>query len=221
MIEVVDLSLRAGVFRLEGLNFQVPAGCYAVLMGRTGSGKTTLLEGLCGLKPAVAGRVLLDGRDVTRLPAGQRGIGYVPQDGALFSTLTVREHFEFALRVRGWPSAERKRRVAEVARMVGAEHLLDRRPLGLSGGERQRVALGRALAFHPRILLLDEPLAALDDESRQVLIDLLKRVQRDTGITALHVTHNSHEAHALAEQRLDLADGRVRVVDSADGNGRG
>ncbi|MBX7167732.1 MAG: ABC transporter ATP-binding protein [Pirellulales bacterium] len=217
MIEVIGLNVQSGAFRLADVHLHVPAGRYAVLMGRTGSGKTTLLEAICGLKSTTAGCIRLCGHEVTHLKAAQRGIGFVPQDGALFQTMTVREHLEFALTVRRWSRDDRRARVAEMARLVGVEHLLDRRPQGLSGGEQQRVALGRALSFRPPILCLDEPLSALDDDSRLVMIDLLKRVQQETGVTALHVTHNRLEAERLADERIEIGDGRVRVLSTIGG----
>lgn len=209
MIEAHDLTVASGKFRLQGVNFRVPTGQYAVLMGRTGSGKTTLLETVCGLKQVLGGQIRLGEHTVTHLKAAERGIGFVPQDGALFQTMTVRQHLEFALRIRRWTSDAIRRRVDEVAHMVGVVPLLDRRPLGLSGGEAQRVALGRALSFRPTTLCLDEPLSALDDDSRRELIALLKRVQQETGVTALHVTHNRGEAESLADCRLELAGGIV------------
>lgn len=212
MIETEKLSVASGTFRLAGIDLVVPTGKYAVLMGRTGCGKTTLLEAICGLKPVLAGQIRLGHHNVTRLKSAERGIGFVPQDGALFQTMTVRAHLEFALRIRRWNSAAVARRVDEVAQMMGLTALLDRRPHGLSGGESQRVALGRALSFRPQTLCLDEPLSALDDQSRQELITLLKRVQQETGVTALHVTHNGAEAAALADCRLQLADGQVQRV---------
>ncbi len=210
MIRVEQLSVRAGAFLLTNVNFEVPAGGYAVLMGRTGSGKTTLLETLCGLKPILAGTILLMGRDVTRLPPALRGIGYVPQDRALFQTMTVREHLAFAPRLRRWPEAEIEARVAEMARLLGLGRLLDRKPAGLSGGEAQRVALGRALAARPGVLCLDEPLSALDDETREEMFTLLKTVRQQTGVTTLHVTHHQQEAARLADVVLGLKDGQVR-----------
>jgi len=209
MIEAQRLTVRAGSFVLGDIDFQIPTGKYAVLMGKTGSGKTTLLEAICGLKNVLSGRVRLLGHDVTHLKAAERGIGFVPQEGALFQTMTVRQHLEFSLRIRRFPHAQIVERVEHLAALVGVDHLLDRRPLGLSGGESQRVALGRALAFHPQILCLDEPLSALDDDSRHHMIELLKRVQRETNVTALHVTHNRSEAEALADWRLDIVEGRV------------
>ena len=210
MIAVENLTIRAGAFHLDGVSFTVAAGEYAALMGKTGSGKTTLLETICGLKTARAGRILLLDRDVTRLRPADRGVGYVPQDLALFPTVNVRDHLSFALEVRGWDRSAIERRVGELSEMLGLRGLLDRRPHGLSGGEAQRVALGRALSFRPRILLLDEPLAALDDETRAEMYILLRSVQRLTGVTTLHVTHNGEEARHLADRILRLRDGSLQ-----------
>ncbi len=194
---------------LDGLSFEVPSAAYAVLMGRTGSGKTTLLEILCGLRAPGSGTVRIDGREVTDLPPGERGIGYVPQDGALFPTLTVREQIAFGLRLRGVAADEIATRVLEAAEGVGVSALLDRLPTGLSGGERQRVALARALVVKPSVLLLDEPLASVDEETQDGLIDLLQRTQREHRITVLHVTHSRREAEGLGELHLRLEGGRV------------
>ena len=194
---------------LDGLSFEVPSAAYAVLMGRTGSGKTTLLEILCGLRSPGSGTVRIDGREVTDLPPGERGIGYVPQDGALFPTLTVREQIAFGLRMRGVAADEIATRVLGAAEGVGVSALLDRLPTGLSGGERQRVALARALVVKPSVLLLDEPLASVDEETQDGLIDLLQRTQREHRITVLHVTHSRREAEGLGELHLRLEGGRV------------
>jgi len=207
MITVEGLSLRVGAFALDDVSFAVPTGAYAVLMGRTGCGKSTLLEAVAGLKPITAGRVVLDGRDATRLPPAARGVGYVPQDLALFPTRTVRQHLNFALELRRWSMGEMAERVADLAGLLGIRALLDRHPRGLSGGEAQRVALGRALSFRPSVLLLDEPLSALDEETRDDMVALLRSVQRLTGVTVLHVTHSGREAEALADIRLRLHDG--------------
>ena len=212
MIRFDNLSWHAGAFRLEGVSFAVPAGRYSVLMGRTGCGKTSLLEILCGLRPPSGGRVFIGERDVTELPPGKRGIGYVPQDGAMFPTMTVREQIGFALTIRHRPAGEIAARVKELSDHLGVAHLLDRLPQHLSGGERQRVALGRALAAKPGVLLLDEPLSALDEELRDDLAALLKRVQRELGLTALHITHSRHEAAQLADVQFRMDAGRVAEV---------
>ena len=154
---------------------------------------------------------------MTCLKPAERGVGYVPQDLALFPTLTVREHLAFALVVRDWDADSTARRVGELAELLGLRHLLGRRPQGLSGGESQRVALGRALAYRPRVLLLDEPLSALDEDTRAEMMALLRSVQRLTGVTVLHVTHSPAEARQLADRLLLLEDGVVREAPGGSG----
>jgi ABC-type sugar transport system ATPase subunit len=209
LIEIRDLSIRQGAFALSGMNLRVPTGRYGVLMGATGCGKTSILEAIAGLRSIAGGHVLLGGREVTTLPPGQRGIGYVPQDGALFRTMTVYNHLAFALNLRGASRAAADERVRELAGWLGIKRLLTRRPAGLSGGEAQRVALGRALSFRPQFLLLDEPLSSLDEETRDAMIELLIGLRRDGSVTVLHVTHNRSEADRLADVRFRLVDGKL------------
>jgi molybdate/tungstate transport system ATP-binding protein len=209
VIAVEALSIRQGTFALDGVTFAVPTGTYAVLMGRTGSGKTTILEAIVGLRRAQSGRVLLDGRNVTALPPAARDIGYVPQDAVLFKTMTVRENLAFALTVRKAPAKEIDARVNELATQLGLSALLDRRAVGLSGGEAQRVALGRALAFRPAVLLLDEPLNAVDEDTHDRLVQLLGALRNEHTMTVLHVTHNRAEAELLGDVILRFEDGRV------------
>ena len=145
-----------------------------------------------------------------------RDIGYVPQDRALFSQMTVRDHLAFALMIRRVSTAETDVRVRDLAASLGIVHLLDRTPHGLSGGEQQRVALGRALSFRPRVLCLDEPLSALDSETRQ-MCELLADISRKEQVTTLHVTHNLDEAQRLADCLFTVVDGRIESVEPADG----
>jgi len=209
MISLDRLSIVQGSFRLSNVSFEVAEGQYAVLMGRTGCGKTTLLEAICGLRRVQSGRVMLTGRDVTALSQAARGLGYVPQDGALFSTMTVAQHLAFALEIRRQSRAAIAARVDEMAELLEIKHLLDRYPERLSGGERQRVALGRALSFRPTVLLLDEPLSALDDETRHHMYEVLGRIRRHTRVTVLHITHNHEDAARLADRILRLENGCV------------
>ena len=209
MISLRHITVQAGGFQLRDLSMEIPTGSHTALMGRTGSGKTTLLEGVCGLRSIRSGSIWIGDREVTNLPPGQRGIGLVPQDGALFDHLTVRQHLEFALEVRGWVPERRKTRSRELAEWLSLTPLLDRLPAGMSGGERQRVALGRALAFHPPVLCLDEPLSALDDQTRGEIVAVLTEIRNRTGITILHITHNRSEAERLADRILHLRDGRL------------
>lgn len=209
MIQIIDLAIRQGAFLVAGLSLEVPSGRYGVLMGKTGCGKTSILEAVAGLRPVASGTVLLNDRNITQLPPGERGIGYVPQDAALFRTMTVYNHLAFALELRGISKPVIDNRVFELAEWLGIKHLLQRRPAGLSGGEAQRVALGRALSFRPKYLLLDEPLSSLDEETRASLMDLLIGVREQRDVTVLHVTHSSLEADRLADVRFRLVKGKV------------
>jgi ABC-type sugar transport system ATPase subunit len=212
MIAVKDLTIETGDFCLKNISFSIPTGVYAILMGRTGTGKTSLLEALCGLRPIRSGQIMLEGRDVTDLRPAERGIGYLPQDVALFGHMTVRENIVFALSIRNVSKQIIESRLTQLAGMLGLESLLSRSTGDLSGGEKQRVALGRALAANPSILCLDEPLSALDEETHGELVSLLKNIQEKEGITVLHVTHNRSESIALGNFHLFLRDGTVSTV---------
>jgi ABC-type sugar transport system ATPase subunit len=216
VISVNQLHLRQGEFKLDDISFDVPTGRFAALMGKTGSGKTSVLEAICGLRPVASGTIKLCDQDVTGLRTSERGIGYVPQDGVLFGNMTVREHLSFALRIRKWTTAQIDARVSELAELLELSGLLERTPQGLSGGEVQRVSLGRALSFQPSILLLDEPLSALDDDTREQMYDVIRRVRQFASVTALHVTHNRTEANELGDMILTLRDGSVHELNCAD-----
>ena len=199
MIVVDKLGLKQGEFSLHDLNFEIPEGKYGVLVGKSGCGKTTLLEAVCGLRPINSGRVLLGGQDVTSCKPGEREVGYVPQDGALFPHLSVAKQLAFSLVLRKTEPSQISRRVEELADRLGISHLLDRMPDALSGGECQRVALGRALSIRPKFLCLDEPLSALDDETYDEIFELLLQTVKGTGVTVLHITHNKREVDNLAD----------------------
>jgi ABC-type sugar transport system ATPase subunit len=209
MIRLDKVTIRAGSYAMTDISFTVEKGGYGVLMGPTGCGKTTLLETICGLRPVASGQLFLMGQDVARTPPAHRGIGFVPQDTVLFPAMTVRDHLAFALRVRRWRPEATAQRVAELADLLGIESLLSRKPQGLSGGEAQRVALGRALAAHPPILCMDEPLSALDHERRLDMCALLQRVKDHMNVTVLHVTHDRNEAARLAGKLLRFDDGAI------------
>jgi len=210
MIELRHLTIVSGSFALRDVSLSLQPGEYVALMGRTGQGKTTILEAIAGLREVTSGEILIDGTNITRLAPAQRGVGYVPQDLALFPTMTVRQNLGFALRVRGMARDEITARVNDVADWLGIAKLLDRRVTMLSGGEAQRTALGRALSFKPRVLLLDEPFSALDDDTRQEMHALMGSVRQHTGVTVLHVTHNRSEAAALADRVIQLEAGAVQ-----------
>lgn len=214
MIEFRNLSIQQGSFHLEDISFQVASGSYAVLMGPSGSGKTTLLEAMCGLRPIRSGDILIDGQQVTEFPPAARGIGYVPQDGALFTTMNVREQLSFGLRIRKVTQSKIRARVDELADLLGIGDLLSRSPEGLSGGERQRVALGRALAFRPSVLALDEPTSALDDETRDGILDVIRTLHEQSKATVLHISHSAVEARALADQVFRIDNGCITNDDA-------
>lgn len=204
MIEVQNLTVRQGTFTLPKVSFRIERGQYAVLMGKSGTGKTTILEAICGLRRISNGKIWIEDVEVTNWSPADRNIGYMPQDLALFPTMSVRENLEFAINIRGVPSQTRDQKVAFLANMLGLEPLLKRRVQGLSGGEAQRVALGRALSFDPSALLLDEPLSSLDAATRATSQQLLKDINRQTGVAVLHVTHSQEEADALADVCIRL-----------------
>lgn len=220
MITIDGLSMSQGNFTLENVCLTVPQGAYCVLMGRSGCGKTTILEAVCGLRPLVRGTIRLDGRDVTKLKPGERGIGYVPQDRALFPTMIVREQLAFALVLRRQDQAAIASRVDALAQLLGITHLLDRMPGTLSGGEAQRVTLGRALSANPSVLCLDEPLSALDEDTHGEICSLLEDVHRHTSVTVLHVTHSRREASQLGDRVFDLEGGVLREVALGPDNSR-
>jgi len=209
MIRTEKLCFRIGGFELKNLSIDVPAGQYYVLLGPPGAGKTILLECLCGLRRIDSGRIYIDGRDVTDLEPRLRGIGYVPQDYALFPHISVRQNIGFGLRVRGLGREELEAAIGRVTNLLGIEHLLPRAIQGLSGGEKQRVALARALVIEPKVLLLDEPVCALDEATRQHLCGQLAGIQRQLGLTVIHVSHNLEEALSVADCAAILHQGRL------------
>jgi len=239
MIVCDQLIVRQGDFQLGPISLELNDYDYYVIMGPSGSGKTTLIETLLGLRPADSGAVLIDHRDVTRSDPAARQVGYVPQDGVLFPNMTVAENLAYGLQLRTFKTEQyrgqleqrgrlskqlatrmqgrsdyfKKRwihfRVVELARQLGLAHLLHRMPQGLSGGERQRVALGRALAIRPRVLLLDEPLAALDEDNRQGMVELLRSVRERHQMVMVHITHSQSEAKALGDQIIRLKQGQL------------
>jgi len=212
MIRTEGISLQLGTFQLQRLSIDVAKGKYFILLGPPGSGKTIFLECLCGLKRVDSGRIFIDGRDVTNLEPRARGIGYVPQDYALFPHLSVGQNIAFGLRARG----RSEDRVTETTEMLGISRLLARGIDGLSGGEKQRVALARALVMQPKILLLDEPVCALDEVTRQEVCAQLLAIQRKLGLTTIHVSHNLEEAFSVADRAAILHQGILQQAGTMD-----
>jgi ABC-type sugar transport system ATPase subunit len=205
-----------GVTALASLDLDVGDGEALCLLGPSGAGKSTALRLAAGLEQVSSGRVLIDGTDVTRRPAAQRDLAMVFQSYALFPHLDVAENIGFGLAVRKVPKSEIRRRVTEIAAVVGCTQLLHRRPAQLSGGERQRVAVARALVRRPSILLLDEPLSNLDPSLRAEMRTELRRLHDAVGTTMVHVTHDQFEALAIGDRVAIVRDGRLEQTASPD-----
>ena len=180
-----------------------------VLTGPNGAGKTLLTKLICGLYRPAAGTIRIQDVDVTDQPPWLRPIGYVPQDGLLFPSRNVFDNLAFGLELHHVPRDERRRAVEGMAAFLGVSHLLGRSTVGLSGGERQKICLGRALVLKPKVLLLDEPVSAIDEASRDTLCRELRRIHQEIGITTLHISHNRHETALVADLVAELRDGRV------------
>jgi ABC-type Fe3+/spermidine/putrescine transport system ATPase subunit len=201
---------------LNGVSFTVHSGETLCLLGPSGSGKSTLLRIIAGLEPTEAGSVLWQGQDVTGLPVHQRHFGLMFQDYALFPHRSVIENVSFGLRMDGLPRSDIHTRSLEALEMVNMTNFANRRVTDLSGGEQQRVALARSLAPRPRLLMLDEPLGALDRSLREELLEELRRLLQNTGIPAIYVTHDQDEAFAIAGRLLLLHDGHIEQEGTPD-----
>jgi putative spermidine/putrescine transport system ATP-binding protein len=197
---------------LEGLDLEVKDGELISLLGPSGCGKTTALRIAAGFEYADSGAVTVGGADITRTPAHKRNMGMVFQSYSLFPNLTVGDNVDFGLRTRKISGAERKRRVSEMLELVQLPQMIDRYPHQLSGGQQQRVALARALAIRPQVLLLDEPLSALDAKVRLALRDEIRRIQTELGITTLLVTHDQEEALGIADRVGVMSSGRLEQL---------
>jgi len=209
MIRVRGLTFRAGDFRVSDVALNIPSSEYFVLLGPNGSGKTLLVSCLCGLIRAERGTIEINGHDVTHAEPRLRGIGYVPQDYGLFPHMNVARNITFALRARGMAHARALLRIAHVVEALNLVPLLARGTANLSGGERQKVALARALAIQPDLLLLDEPVSALDGPTRAEVLRELRHVQRQFAVTTIHVCHSIDEARAVADKAGVMIDGHL------------
>ena len=212
MISIKNLKVDLGSFLLRDINLDIEPGEYFITLGPTGAGKTVLLEAIAGLYPVLDGEIWIDGREITRLNSEKRGIGIVYQDQALFPHLSIEENIAFGLRMKKYPKREIKAKIDDMAEVVGISHLLKRSPVTLSGGEKQRVALARALITEPKVLLLDEPLSALDPETRERMQGELREMHRLVKVAVIHVTHDFEEAIALGHRVAVLNDGRIAQI---------
>ena len=212
-VELIDVVKDyAGHRALTGVSLSVRPGEFVALLGPSGCGKTTVLRALSGLEQVNGGSILIDGVDVVDVPVNKRDIGMVFQSYSLFPHLTSIENVEFGLRMRKVPTADRRSRAAEALELVGLGSLAGRYAHQLSGGQQQRIALARALVTRPRVLLLDEPLSALDAKVRVQLRDEIRRIQTDLGITTLFVTHDQEEALAVADRVAVMRDGNIEQI---------
>ena len=209
MIEVKNLCINLGDFTLKNITLNVKRSEYFAILGPTGAGKTVLLEAIAGLYPIESGEIWLDGREVTNLSPEKRGVSIVYQDCALFPHLSVRENILFGPKLRREARQSRESALDSITSLLSISHLLNRKPETLSGGEKQRAALARALIIKPRVLLLDEPISALDPESRENVRHELRQIHEHLRITIVHVTHDFEEAVALGERIAVLNEGRM------------
>jgi sulfate/thiosulfate transport system ATP-binding protein len=209
-IEARNITKRFGDYvALDDVSVSVPDGSLTALLGPSGSGKSTLLRVIAGLEVPDSGNVLIGREDVTSTPARKRGVGFVFQHYAAFKHMTVSGNVAFGLTVRKRPKDERTAKVKELLELVGLGHLGDRYPSQLSGGQRQRMALARALAVEPQVLLLDEPFGALDARVREELRRWLRRLHDDVHVTTIFVTHDQEEAMEISEQIVVVNEGRI------------
>jgi sulfate transport system ATP-binding protein len=211
------VNKRFGDFvALENINLSIPTGQLTALLGPSGGGKTTLLRIIAGLESTDTGSVVIEGRDATRLPVQKRNVGFVFQHYAAFKHLSVARNVAFGLEIRKRPKAEIKAKVNELLELVHLSQFADRLPSQLSGGQRQRMALARALAIEPTVLLLDEPFGALDAKVRKELRDWLRRLHDEMHVTTVFVTHDQEEALEVADSLVVINQGRIEQIGSPD-----
>ena len=216
MIRIENLHINLPGFSLRDISLHVKENEFFILMGPTGSGKTVLLEGISGLAPVRHGKIFIGGREVTPLPPEKRGVSLVYQDHALFPHLTVQDNIRYGLRYHPVDKKQGQRHLRRLVETLDIGQILERLPLNLSGGEKQRVALARALIVSPQVILLDEPLSALDPVFREEIRNTLKGLQRTSNTTFMMVTHDFAEALALADRAAVINNGRIEQSGSID-----
>ena len=216
MIRIENISKNLGEFFLNDVTLDIEKGEYFVVLGPTGAGKTILLEAIAGIYSPDRGKILMDGRDITNIPPRSRNISMVYQDYMLFPHLTVEKNISFGLKLKKITTKEIKKKIDGISRMLNVRHLFHRFPGTLSGGEKQRIAIARAVVTEPKALLLDEPLSALDAQTREGLRSELKKIHSVTGITIIHVTHNFEEVFSLGDSVAVMNEGKIIQVGNPD-----
>jgi putative spermidine/putrescine transport system ATP-binding protein len=212
-LELTDIQKKFGpVFAVEGFNLAAERGEFVSFLGPSGCGKTTTLRMIAGFEEPTSGRITLDGKDITNSPPNKRTVGMVFQSYALFPNMTVADNIGFGLKVRNRPADQIRKRVEELLELINLPDKGGRYPYQLSGGQQQRIALARALAFEPQVLLLDEPLSALDAKIRVALRVEIRSIQRQLGITTVYVTHDQEEALSLSDRVVVMSDGHVEQI---------
>ena len=214
--EKVDKSYDGEILVVKDLNLDIPQGEFLTMLGPSGSGKTTCLMMLAGFETPTNGEIYLDGEPISNIPPNKRGIGMVFQNYALFPHMTVQENLKFPLEVRKIPTDEIEKKVANALAMVELQDFGTRMPLQLSGGQQQRVALARALVFEPRLVLMDEPLGALDKNLREQMQYGIKHIHENIGITVVYVTHDQSEALTMSNRIAVFNDGKIQQISSPD-----
>ena len=216
-LEVKDLvMIREGKETLSHVSFDVEEGEFLSVLGPSGCGKTTILRILIGLLSPTEGQVLKDGTDITRLPPAKRGMGIVFQNFALFENMTVLGNVEYALKIHKETRAEARERALSMIRRMGLEEHMYKKPASLSGGQQQRVAIARTLVLNPDIMLFDEPMSALDVETRLTLRKELKQLQAEFGTTMIYITHDQEEAFALSDRIMVMSEAKVMQLDTPE-----
>jgi putative spermidine/putrescine transport system ATP-binding protein len=213
MVALERVTKSYGTFKaLHETSLGVKKGEFLTLLGPSGSGKTTLLNVICGMQSPTDGRVFIDGRDVTAVPPSKRGIGMVFQNYALMPHMTVFENIAFPLQIRKVPKEEIKRRIGDVLTLVGLSNLAARKPKELSGGQQQRVSIARCMVYDPSLILMDEPLGALDKKLREQMQIEIKRLHTESGITVIYVTHDQEEALNMSDRIMLMRAGQIEQL---------